>query len=168
MRKIMMVNHYLSLPGEGRHQRTYLLSKFLSENNYDVHLVGSKWHQLMYSDSSQVNIELGLVKNLRVSRITAFKFVKASGLMRLLSWFLFAVGTAIFFVFAPKKKPDVVYYSSPSLFAALSSYIYARCIGSIYIFEIRDLWPLTFVKLANYSRKHPLIWFMFKLEKFFV
>ena len=162
----MMINQYLSLPGEGRHQRTYLLSKFLSDNDYDVHLVGSKWHQLMYSDISQVNIESDLDDKLRITRIAAFKYVKASGLMRLISWLAFAFGLASYFIFSRVQRPDVVYYSSPSLFAALSSFIYARWIGAVYIFEIRDLWPLTFVKLANYSRRHPLIWLMFKLEKF--
>ena len=98
-----MINQYLSLPGEGRHQRTYLLSKFLSDNDYDVHLVGSRWHQLMYSDISQVDIEPDLDDNLRISRIAAFKYIKASGLMRLISWLAFAFGLALYLFFSSAK-----------------------------------------------------------------
>ena len=166
MLNVMMINHYLSLPGEGRHQRTYLLSKFLAQKNCKVHLVGSNWHQLMYDKPSSSGVSRRYEDNLSVTKITAFKFVKASGLMRFLSWVTFALGTVLFFVFARNKKPDVVYYSSPSLFAALPAYMYARYLGANFVLEIRDLWPLTFVKLANYSCNHPLIWLMFKLEKF--
>lgn len=63
------------------------------------------------------------------------------------------------------KRPDIIIGSSPHLFAALAAESIARQFQIPFIFEVRDLWPQSFVDLLNWSIHHPLIWAMERIEK---
>jgi len=65
-----------------------------------------------------------------------------------------------------KKGPDVVLASSPHPFTGLAGYVLAKIKGARFIFEVRDLWPQTFVDIGGYSNKSFVLKLLRALEKF--
>ncbi|MEO7048990.1 MAG: glycosyltransferase family 4 protein [Ferruginibacter sp.] len=89
---------------------------------------------------------------------------KSSGASRILSWMHFE--WRLFFL--PKKgfkKPDVIIASSLSLLTVVNAYIFSKKYKAKFIFEVRDIWPLSAIELGNYSKYNPFIMLLSKIEK---
>lgn len=54
-------------------------------------------------------------------------------------------------------KPDVIIVSSMPIFPVISALYYKFRYGSKFIFEIRDLWPLSLIHLFNISQSNPAV-----------
>ena len=65
-----------------------------------------------------------------------------------------------------KESPDVILASSPHTFAGLAGCILAKLKRALFIFEVRDLWPQTFVDVGGYSNKSLVVTLMRVLERF--
>ncbi|MBA7655671.1 hypothetical protein ES703_63578 [subsurface metagenome] len=65
-----------------------------------------------------------------------------------------------------KESPDVILASSPHLFAGLAGWLLAKLKRARFIFEVRDLWPETFVEIGGYSSKSLMVKLVRGLEKF--
>ncbi|MBB1369932.1 glycosyltransferase family 4 protein [Pseudoalteromonas sp. SR45-4] len=103
--------------------------------------------------------------NFDVTWVNTLKYSKATSIKRIVSWLWFD-----FFVFMMAfnkkyEKPDVVIASSLSLFTVLTGCFYKKFYKAKFIFEVRDIWPQTLIDLKGFSSKHPLIWFLNKIEK---
>ena len=72
----------------------------------------------------------------------------------------------IFFKFPKEEKPDLIYASSPHLFAALGALIQAKRNKCKFILEVRDLWPETFVQIGAIKRNGIIHKFFLILEKY--
>lgn len=96
--------------------------------------------------------------------INVFSPNNSGGFSRILSWIMFEF--KLFLI--PKKslnKPDVIIVSSLSIFSIISGWYYSKRYKTKLILEIRDIWPLSAMELGGYSKWHPLMLFMSRLEK---
>ena len=69
-------------------------------------------------------------------------------------------------MFKTKEKYDIILVTSPPLFVGITAYVLSKLKRIPFVFEIRDLWPLTPMYLNNYSKWHPMIIVMRRIEKF--
>lgn len=105
------------------------------------------------------------INGIRTIWINTYKNVNSSGITRIISWFDFDLKLLIF----SKKNlsiPDVIIISSLSLTTIIPAWVLSKKYNTKLVFEIRDIWPLSIMVLANYSKYNPFILFLSWLEKF--
>lgn len=88
----------------------------------------------------------------------------SSSLHRILSWFHFE-WQLLTLEKKEIRRPDVVIVSSLSLLSVLSGLYFSNKYKCKFIFEVRDIWPLSLMELGNYSKFNPFIFFLSVIEK---
>ncbi len=166
MKSIWFINEHDAPPEFSKTRRRYDMCKYLFRlRKYKLHIIcGAFLHgtQNKYAYAKNQN------KNVNINGVDVhiLKGVKyGSNVKRIFSMLVFML-RLIFFKFPKNDKPDLIYASSPHLFAALGSLILAKKNKAKYILEIRDLWPETWVQM-NIIKKNGLIHkFFLKIEKY--
>lgn len=106
------------------------------------------------------------IKKIKTFWLNTYKVSKgnSSSLKRILSWFHFEWQ---FFTLDKAKisKPDVIIVSSLSLLTVLNGYWFSRKYKCKFIFEVRDIWPLSLIELGGFSKWNPLILLLSWIEK---
>lgn len=107
-----------------------------------------------------------IINGVKTYWINTLKLKKgnSSSVFRILSWFHFE-----WQLFRMNKKnihkPDVVIVSSLSLLTVLNGYWFSKKYNCKFIFEVRDIWPLSLMELGGVSKYNPLILFLSWVEK---
>lgn len=65
-----------------------------------------------------------------------------------------------------KEKIDIILASSPHPLTVLAGYLIGKVKKVPFIFEVRDLWPQTFIDVGGYSRNQPIVVSLKLLERF--
>jgi glycosyltransferase involved in cell wall biosynthesis len=82
-----------------------------------------------------------------------------------LSWFIFSF-LLLFYPSGRKNLPGIIVVSSLSLVSVINGlFLKLRSPKSQFIFEIRDIWPLTLTDIGGYSRYNPLVLLLGWIEK---
>lgn len=164
--KVLIVNQYASLPATGAGGRHRDLSRELSKLGYDVTLVSSRWtHLVRDPNAAESASEDEVFEGFRFLRLPSCRYRHAHDKRRIWNWFVFAVQLSRLCT-RLDHKPNVVVYSSPSLVGYLGAHRLARRCGAKLVFEVRDIWPLTFQEVGGYSKRHPFIRFLQWVEDF--
>jgi len=56
--------------------------------------------------------------------------------------------------------------SSPSIFSGFNAYRMAKRYKARFVFEVRDIWPLSLAELKNVSKMHPIYVLMRWFERY--
>jgi glycosyltransferase involved in cell wall biosynthesis len=180
VKNIWLINHYAIPPKFGGLNRHYYFSKYLSNMGYKVKIfTASKIHNSKInvfnspSDAFSQHEEksshaLKNIKEINFDGVT-YTFLKTSnyknnGLSRIKNMLEFPY--RVLTCCKKFKKPDVIYTSSPSPFAALIAVRMAKKFKIPIILEVRDLWPESIVAYKGISPKNPIIRFLYLLEKY--
>src|SRR5690606_18186674 len=77
----------------------------------------------------------------------------------MLSMLIFALMLLPFCLFQAFKRgrPDAIIYSSPHPFGVVSCWLAARLLGARFVFEVRDIWPLSLIELGGLKSGNPLV-----------
>lgn len=158
--KIWIVNQYASTPETGGSTRHVNIGAELAGLGYDVTVIGARWyHKLLDQDAALAAPEIENRGGWRYVRVPVPQYKHGGDPRRGINWIVFALRLARL----DKRlgdRPDVVFYSSPSLVGYLGAERLARRIGARLIFEVRDIWPLTLVQVGGKSPLNPIIrWF---------
>jgi glycosyltransferase involved in cell wall biosynthesis len=96
--------------------------------------------------------------------LNGLKPKKSSGFRRVLSWIHFEWQLSSISK-KRMKKPDVIIASSLSLLTVINGYVFSKRYRSKFIFEVRDIWPLSAIELGNFSKHNPFMIFLAAIEK---
>jgi glycosyltransferase involved in cell wall biosynthesis len=126
------------------------------------------------SNSSHLSDNLPVFKGLKYVEIingvttvwlNIFKSKSSTSFSRILSWLHFDL---VLLLFSKRKleRPDVIIVSSLALTTVFPAFILSTIYSSKFIFEVRDIWPLSIIKLGGYNESNPLVKVLSWIEKF--
>jgi glycosyltransferase involved in cell wall biosynthesis len=161
--KIIMINQDATVPPYGYGGRSYFLFEEFNKIGHTTDLLKAKNSHLHRS-------QLIEPKRANITSLFTFKYKKSNSYLRIVNWFLFSI-LVIFRAMYMKvtgRVVDIVYYSSPSLVGAIAGLAMAKIFRVKFVFEFRDIWPLTLVSVGGFSETNIGIKFMRKIEKLVV
>ena len=147
--------------------RHYYFSKYLQKKGHSVKIfTSSKIHNTdinmikdksLYREEMEDGVEYTFVRS---------KDYKGNGMDRIINMvdFPFKLLRTLR-NFYKKKKPDVIYASSPDLLVAFVSVVFGKWKKIPVVVEVRDLWPESVVAYNRMSAKNPIIHFLYHMEK---
>ena len=154
-KNVWYVHPYAGGPGIGRFSRAFYLAQNWRLQSIRTTILTPTFHHLM--DAPQVPGEK------RVDDVS-YHFIDArayssNGLARLrnMAEFSFGLLRDAETLVAQYGIPDAIIGSSPHPYMFLAVDRLARRFNAASIFEVRDLWPLSLVELADVSPYHPLV-----------
>lgn len=103
-------------------------------------------------------------KNLNIHRIWAVANQRRNVFEQLLFFISYMI-SSFFYVLVHPKKYDVIYVTSPPIFAGISGYLLSKILGSKFVFEVRDIWPDSAVNQIDLDSESFFIRFGRKIEK---
>lgn len=162
-RIIWLVNkHAAPLEYNATNLRTYKLAFYLQKFGYDVRIIASSYVH-------NRNIELiNNHKGFQEKDYDGVKFIhvktasyKKNGLKRIYS--LFQFGWKVFFLRNKWEKPDVIIHTSNIPFDIFVLWC-AKKMKALYITEVVDLWPESFVAFGLLRASNPIMKVFYRLE----
>jgi len=168
-KNIWVFNQYASAPkySTGAGERHFYIAKNIKNKLLTFTIFSSSFNHLFveqpkvtkkFTEEIIDNITFCWVKTLQYGR-------SSTSMLRIISLFQFMF--KLFFI--PKDrfgKPDMIIISSMSMFPIYSALWYKMRFPNLkIIFEIRDLWPLTLIKLAKHHKWHPFVILLSITEK---
>lgn len=165
--KIWIFNHYAIGPNSSGGTRHYDLSKYLVKKGHKVKIFASSFDHQTRKEKHLFNTELYKEE---VHEGVEFVWIKThpykgndiNRVINMLSYFQNANRVS-------KKmngKPDLVIGSLVHPLAAFLGYIVSKRKKSLFYFEERDLWPQSLIDLGKVTEKNPVIFILYKIEKF--
>lgn len=166
MKNIWFINEHDAPPEFEKTRRRYDMCKYLLRlGKYKLHIICGAF---LHGTQNKYTYGKNQKKNVNIDGIDVYilKGVRySSNIKRIFSMLVFML-RLIFFKFPKDDKPDIIYGSSPHLFAALGALILAKKNKAKYILEIRDLWPETWVQMKIIKKNGIIHKFFLKLEKY--
>lgn len=164
---IVFINHLAGTPDKNDISlRHYFFAKALKIRNINSTIITSSKSyfsnnktKINYSKKNIDGIDYFFINESNPKSINIFtKFLRMISFSKNLYFFLVKNKSSI--------KANCVYASSPDLLTCLVGYFYSKKISAKFIFEIRDIWPLSQIVLHGYSKFHPVVIFFRMIEKY--
>ncbi|TDM20849.1 glycosyltransferase WbuB [Macrococcoides canis] len=165
--EIWIFNHYAIGPNSGGGTRHYDLSKYLVEKGHKVKIFASSFdHQTrkekhlfnseLYKSEMHDGVEFIWIKT------HPYKGNDFNRVLNMSSYFKNAKKVSKLV----NGNPDLVIGSLVHPLAAYLGYIVSKKKKSLFYFEERDLWPQSLIDLGKVTEKNPVIFLLYKLEKY--
>lgn len=165
-KNIWIINQYAGSPYHGMNYRSYYLAKEFVKKGYSVKIfAGSYSHLFIKLPDVNKMFTNQNIDGINYIWVKTPKYSTSKSIKRVFNMLVFMFKLFFYNIFKV-QKPDVIIISSLSLFPVINAYIWSKIFKIEFIFEIRDIWPETFVQLANASRWHPFVVFLSFFEKF--
>ncbi len=166
---IWCISKYALPPSLGAQARLFFLSDEFSKRGYKSYVITSSTNHLTRDLPRQVqNVhvhKVGLsdgvfLKGIRIGSSVSFK--------RVVSWLVFEWRLINLILFRKNQidRPDAIIVSSLSLVTVLNGYLAKRLFKARFIFEVRDIWPLSAISVTGFSKRNPFIMLLRMMEKF--
>ena len=166
MKNLWMINHYAGTPKHGMVFRSYYVAKSLQEKEVKTTVFSSSHTHVMHTQPKvSKSFHKEMIDGIEYIWVKNIAYGKSKTVGRLLNMLYFSF-KLFFYPFFLKEKPDAVLVSSPSPFPVINGWLWAKLTGAKFIFEVRDIWPLSMQELSGMSKWHPLVVLMRFFEVF--
>ncbi len=163
MKSITIINQYIGSPSHGMEYRHYYLAKNLIEEGYSVTLISASYsHLFSKSPNVKESFKKEKIDGIHYIWVKVPKYRSSKSIGRIWNMFYFSWKLK----FLKDISPSHILVSSPSLFPVKIGKKWADKFNTKFLFEVRDIWPLSLVELSNINENNPLIYFMKYYEKF--
>ncbi|MDN5061274.1 glycosyltransferase family 4 protein [Aliarcobacter butzleri] len=154
-KNIWIINHYAFPYGYGFHTRQHTIAKMLKDLGYEVTIFTSSFNHLKVKEIEVRNIyKEEFHDDIKYIWVKTLEY-QSNGLGRIKNIFGFSKNlNSIYKNF--HDKPDIVWVSSPQPFSIYNGIKIKNYFKSKFIFEERDIWPLTLQILNGVSKYNPL------------
>lgn len=151
-------------PNQGWGERHFFMAKEWVKQGYEVTIFAAnrsgKYHnQVEFSGKYKIDNYEGV----QYCWIKVPGYKKAESIVRVFSWFIYM--WRMFFIPKSIKKPDVIIASSIPLFPVINALYWKAKTKCKFVFEIRDIWPLSLLEIGNYSKMNPFVFLLRRIEK---
>jgi len=147
--------------------RSNIMSQYLANDGWDIDVVCERpnYPTGILDDRYKKEwcYEENVHDNLSVHRIWAIANQRKNVTQQLLFFVSFMI-SSFFYVLANPKKYDVIYVTSPPIFAAISGFLLSKILGSKFVFEVRDIWPDSAVNQIDLENESFFIRFGRRIE----
>ena len=157
---LLYLCHFAGTPENGMNYRPYHLGVHLSSLGYEVTIVAAGFHHQMRRPKNLGRLPVEeRIDGVHYVWMPGRRYDPSSGLQRTLNLILFFLQLLRFppRQYLRSRKVVAVVASSPSLFTSLNGLLLARRLRTRFVFEVRDLWPLSLVELMRVPRWNPLV-----------
>jgi glycosyltransferase involved in cell wall biosynthesis len=163
---IWIINDYAGSPYHGMEFRNFYFAKEWVKKGFNVYIITASYMHLFKTfPKIKGNFTFEKIDGINYLWIKVPKYGESTNKKRVLKWFIFTL--KLFFLPVKKmKKPDVVIASPMAPFLVIPAYKIAKKYNAKFIFEVKDIWPLSIIELGNINPNHPLIKMMSWCEKF--
>lgn len=164
-KNIWIINQYTGSPLYGMNYRSYYLAKEFVKQGHDVTIfAGSYSHLFTNLPKIEGMFTKEVIDGIQYIWVKTPKYKSSKSIGRVWNMLvfmfkLFCINTFKF------DKPDTIIVSSLSIFPVLNAYIWSKIFKIEFIFEVRDIWPLTLIEVGNMSKYHPLVILLGWFEK---
>lgn len=161
-KNIWIINQYAGSPTYGMNYRSYYLGSEFVKKGHSVRIFSGSFSHLFVKLPLNNSETIDGIKYVWIKTPTYKGSKSISRIYNMIIFFLklFFIKTKTF------EKPDTIIVSSLSIFPIVNGYFWAKKYKAQLIFEIRDLWPLTFIELGKMSPSHPVAKIIGWFEKF--
>jgi len=160
---ITIINQYIGSPQHGMEYRHYFLAKNLIKLGYKVTLItGSYSHLFTTPPSVNKDFKEETIDGIDYIWVKLPKYGSSKSIGRIWNMFYFSWKLRSLNMI----KPSYILLSSPSLFPVKIANKWAKTFHTKFLFEVRDIWPLTLTEMSGLTPSHPLIKLMEHYEKF--
>lgn len=164
MKTIWIINEYAGSPYHGMEFRHYYFAKELIKNGFDVTIISASYsHLFKNSPIVKKSYQFENIDGINYLWIKVNKYKNARTIGRIIKWFIFTI--KLFFI-PVKNEPSYIITSPMQTMEVIPAYYLSKKFKSKFIFEIRDIWPLTLIELKNYSSNNPFIKLLSWAENF--
>jgi len=164
-KNIWIINQYTGSSYYGMNFRSYYFAKEFVASGHEVTIfTGSYSHLFFNYPKTDGMFTKESIDNINYIWVKVPKYKSSKSMGRVVNMFVFTMKLLLFNIFKI-KKPDIIIISSLSLFPVLNAYIWSKLLKVEFIFEVRDIWPLTLVEVGNMSKYSPLVLLLGLFEK---
>ena len=164
MNKIYIISKYLVTEETGFETRFAAIGRQLVKQGFNLFLVGSNSNRWYFRKSSYILYDVWNYNGLKGITFNILKYRKTNGIRRIISWIQFEIYLFIY-LFFKVKKGDLLVCSSLSLLTGLTGLLLKKIRGTKFLFDVRDIWPLTLVNEGGYRSDSIAIRFLQKIER---
>lgn len=166
MKLLYLTQYYPPEVGAGA-VRSSIMSRFLAKDGWEVDVVCEKPNyptgKLNKSYRDKWAYKEQEAQNLIVHRIWSVANPRKNVVQQLLFFLSFMV-SSFFYVLSNPKNYDIVYVTSPPIFAGVSGFLLSKVFGAKFVFEVRDIWPDSAVNQTELEGEPIFLKFGRKLE----